>query len=270
MKTKFVLLAFVAVLVMTVGVVRADYLISDMESGSGSENWGLYGTGTPDGWQGLSIGTVAGTALGAPTTWGKMGIGTMTGTINPQEGKDPAWNPTTTFIRGWYEDWGNMNINTYNQHSQYEFDAIVFSDSSWASNTLSVKMRRDILGGWGSSQMIPQAGQDWQTYDVSGLKTNPDPEIQPFATIIHFTIPYTDVDAVQIPLANDFDNGNTELQLYFDFTYNPAGGTDADGPSYVYIDNLKLSGDPLPVPEPATIVMLALAGLMGLLYWRKR
>ena len=48
------------------------------------------------------------------------------------------------------------------------------------------------------------------------------------------------------------------FQIHFTWQGNP-GQT-------IYIDNLRAE----PVPEPATIVLLSLAGLIGLLYWRKR
>jgi hypothetical protein len=254
MKTKFVLFMCVAATLITFSSVRADWLISDMTSNP-SQNWGLGS------WQGLSQNIVSGVDLRASEAsggWLELGMGNMNG---------ESWNTGNQVISAWWDFWGTDKLAEYNNHSQYEFDAIVFDDASYASSTLSVKFARDITDNWNGSTRSSKS-QNWHTLTVS--KTNPDPEIAPNATVMHFVVPYTDMDEYKYLPTTDWSAGNGFLQMYFQFSYNPSG-TSADGSSYAYIDNLKLSGPALKdVPEPTTIVMLAMASLLGLLYWRKR
>jgi hypothetical protein len=138
--------------------------------------------------------------------------------------------------------WDVFNATQYNNHSQLEMDVLIKSDL-WPSTSLAVKFDRDGTG-------ISQVGAPWQVFDVTDAVDD---------HIYHVVLPYAS-------LTNGFKvtDANADFQGYLSF-----GTTTGDG--LLYIDNLTWTGAPLQdVPEPTTIVMLALAGLMGLLYWRKR
>ena len=251
MKTKLVLFACVVAVLATVNVVRADpYTISDFDStGNAFANWGLGS------WQGLanSQTVIDGSGIGSSTNWLQVDCG--------------GDSPSNVLIYPWYSNWGTWSTTTYNSHSAYAFDVIAV-EGFWTSPDLYIKMRRDQMDNYGGALLVPQAGQAWQqvplTYTTVDDLLNSVP-----ATVMHVVIPYTDVDATQLALIDSQGNGLYSMQLYFDVTYDPNAPSGGAVQS-IFLDNFQLVGAPLPVPEPATIAMLALAGLMGMLYLRKR
>jgi hypothetical protein len=77
-------------------------------------------------------------------------------------------------------------------------------------------------------------------------------------------------------------SGGTSATLSWDYSAVPFTGSPSwaqiqwhevgpDMDHTYYIDNLRFEGPPpTSIPEPTSIILLAMAGLMGLLYWRKR
>jgi hypothetical protein len=154
-----------------------------------------------------------------------------------------GWGMGMTIIPRWGAGvWNTWNVAQYNAHSNIEFDAVLWTgddNMSWPSNTLTVALNRE---GTGFGQL--PSNMQW-TFDVTNLKDQ----------VAHFVIPYGDLETA-------LPNADGDFQGYITYTTHTTDGT-------IYLDNWKFTGPAL-VPEPATIISLALAGLMGLLYWRKR
>jgi hypothetical protein len=229
-KVFLMLCVVVAALVMTNLALATPLVITDLETGN---PWQTWGTGS---WQNRTQQVVTNYSASDPTmtgNWLEVGVG--------------GWGMGMTIIPGWASGvWDTWNPTTYNAHSNIEFDAVLFTgddNMSWPSNTLTVNFNRD---GDGNSQTPSGLTV---TFDVTNLKDQ----------VAHFVIPYSTMDTVALP-DHATDGG---FQGYLSYFTHTTDGT-------IYLDNWQFTGDPLPSPEPATIVMLVLAGLMGLLYSRKR
>jgi hypothetical protein len=250
MKTKLVLLGCAIVVLLSVSAVYADPVtLANFDStGNPFANWGLGS------WQGPanSQTVIDGAGIGSSTNWMQVDCGTT--------------NANNMLILPWYGMWGTFNQDAYNNHSAYAFD-IIAVEGFWTSPNLYIKMRRDWVDNWGSTPLGPQAGQAWKEIPLTFTSVDDLLNSVP-ATVMHVVIPYTDIDATQLPAVDPANNGGQTIAAYWDITYDPNGAPSAL--QSIFIDNLQFVGDPLPVPEPATIAMLALAGVMGMLYLRKR
>ena len=249
MKTKLVL--FACAVLMSASLASADpTMLADFESGSPLANWGLGS------WQGAEQTVIDGSGIGASTNWLQVGMGNDNG---------GSWNTNNNMIKPWWGDWGTFTLDNLNAHSAWAFDVIAFN-GVYNSSTLYAKLGLDTPAEYGGANLYPSFNQDWHAESIT--LSDPDIVSHP-VTITHVVIPYTDI--FPTALANPYTDGGQCLQGYFQLNYAPDGsGTPDDGEQLVFIDNLQFVGNPLPVPEPATIAMLALAGLMGMLYSRKR
>jgi hypothetical protein len=145
--------------------------------------------------------------------------------------------------------WDTFNAHEFNQHTTIEFDAVMFSEESgrpsWPMDTLIFKF------GW-SGTNIPEQYTARKFVDVSGLKDQ----------VAHFSIQYNPYSDWQSFSAHQVEETGPDFYGYFVFDAKSIFST-------IYLDNFSFTGAP-PVPEPSAIAMLAMAGLLGLLYWRKR
>jgi hypothetical protein len=238
---KIVLFFVVVALAMTVSVANAG-LITDLETGNPFQAWGVGS------WQirTQQIVTNYTPEIGQTGNWIEAGVGN--------------WGSDMLIIPRWGTGvWNTWNVNQYDQHSSIGFDAIMFAGTdnmSWPSNTLAFRLGRDGDG-------IPQVTQNYQMLDLTNLWQTVelvpgDPTSALTFIKAHFSVPYTDIDPVALP---DIDGG---FQGYFRFATTTTDGT-------IYLDNFALEGPPLtPVPEPATIVLLGMAGLVVLVLRRRK
>jgi hypothetical protein len=219
---------FCIALAMTVNIALADtVLITDLESGNPFQQWGVGS------WQARTqqIVTNYDTEIGVTGNWLEDG----TGAFGYGQLIIPRWGTGV---------WDTWNAAQYNAHSNIEFDAVLYSgedNMSWPSNTLGISFNREGAG-------FGQAAASLNLYlDVTNSKD----------AIAHFSIPYSQLDAVAVPDQNDWFQG------YINFFTTTTDGT-------IYLDNFKFTGDPLPVPEPSTIVLLGMAGLVALVLRRRK
>ena len=177
------------------------------------------------------------------------------------------WNNTNELIMPWYGNWGSWTLDTLNQHSAYAFDVIAI-DGTYNSNSLYVKMSADFYAEYGGAQLAQTVNQNWNQVPITLTSVDTLLNNQP-ATITHVVVPYTDIFPTAMSLFGATDGGQS-LQAYWQLSYNPNGTSD-DGVQTVFIDNVQLVWSAASqCRNRLTIAMLALAGLMGLLYWRKR
>jgi hypothetical protein len=137
--------------------------------------------------------------------------------------------------------WGNSMVNptNINANSHLKLD-IDFPAANWLPNYATVQLRLQSSGG-------AVSGDQWFTTNLTGL--------------IKDAITPVDIDYSAF---TPMDPGTTSINfiLYVQPNYDPNWGTYT---AKAVIDNVTLT-----VPEPATLVLLAMSGLMAILYWRKR
>jgi hypothetical protein len=184
--------------------------------------------------------------------WGNNRSETIVTDYLPEIGMTGNWLELGTwqwwgkmFDPDWADPYTATEVN-WNDHSVLEFDAVMFSDV-WPSNELHLILDRE---GGDDPYHIPYKEMT-RILDVTDLHDQ----------VVHFAIDYSELGP-QVPVP--------PVWQWFDIDFNFFGGDGGTDNDLIYLDNFKLSGPPLPIPEPTTIVLLAMAGLMGLLYWRKR
>ncbi|MGA2798648.1 MAG: PEP-CTERM sorting domain-containing protein [Thermoguttaceae bacterium] len=149
---------------------------------------------------------------------------------------NPYWGQITA------QSWANATLNTANLNASQSIDMdLVFPSANWLPSWANLQL--EVQDGGGS------LGTQTNSFylNLTGLTKD---AITPVSFPISSILPLD-------PTAN-FVN----LSLWVQPGYDPAWGTYT---AKVDIDNVTLV-----VPEPATLVLLAMSGLMALLYWRKR
>jgi hypothetical protein len=224
MKKFALLLVCVAALAFSANLAcAADTVIADFDN---SDPFVWWGVGS---WQVLSetVVTDPDIIVGATGKWLQLGVG--------------AWGQGTLIVPRW-NDWGVATVEQYNSHSSISFDAVIYGDQ-WSSDSLAFEFAFEATG-------IPQTGTGWQLTDISDAKVTYDEDSGELLTgyIKHITISYE-----SIGYKPDTDQNN--FQMYLKFADTAGTG------SIVYLDNITFTGVPLPVPEPGTFVLLAMAGL---------
>jgi hypothetical protein len=161
-----------------------------------------------------------------------MGALSMQATINNQ-----YWGQEVM------QSWANpaLVVANVNAGSSIDFDLVFPSAGytmTYADIKLEVQNQGGILGNQTTGDML---------HNLSNIAKD---------TLIHVSFDLTPY----LPM----DPTSTGMNLVF--YINPGWTPDTYVPQTVYVDNVKIAS----VPEPATLVLLAMSSLMALLYWRKR